>query len=258
MKLLSSLFVTRALFYHNKPFSFICLAILITCQVAEVKAATMNVIASAINWHTTGLYSSNDGALVTTGLVKVGFFPQSSFYDIQSVINNWSSSTTALEKYNSLNSLFIPIGTEISPPPLGGTYGGTGNGLYSTPGTGWNFSSTGGIFGIARVIDIALVPQGTQIYQWAFNNFDFTFDSADAPTEWALVTNRAPYGWTSPAVSGTLSTTLSNVTTQDDVLLGLDNGNNVKMTPISAPEPSSLSLLAIAGAVMALSRRKRI
>jgi hypothetical protein len=256
MKHLSSLFVTRALFYHNKPFSFICLAIILTaCQVGKVAAATVTVAAVANN-SSTGQYISNDGNLVTTGLVKVGFFRQSSFYDIQSVINNWSSSTTALEKYNSLNSLFTPIGTEISPPPTGGTYGGSTTGLYSTPYGGWIFSSTGRIAGAASYIDLALVPQGSQIYQWAFNNFDFTFDSADAPTEWALVTSRDPYGWMIPGIGG-LSTVLSRVTTQDDVLLGSDNGNNVNMTPISAPEPSSLSLLALGGVLVALGRRKR-
>jgi hypothetical protein len=253
---------TKALFYHNKPFGFICLTIILTaCQVGKVAAATAIVGAVAIN-SSTGQYYSNDGNLVTTGLIKVGFFRQSSFYDIQSVINNWSSSTTAFEKYNSLNSLFTPIGTEISPPTSGGTYGGSTTGLYSTPDAGWNFSSTGRIAGTASYIDLALVPQGSQIYQWAFNNFDFTFDSADAPTEWALVTNRDPLGfpaWTMPGM-GVLIMVLNRVSPQDDILLGSDNGNNVNMTPISAinvPEPSSLSLLALGGVVVALGRRRK-
>jgi hypothetical protein len=256
----------RALFRHNKPFSVICLTIILTaCQFGKVDAATVNVVAVANN-SATGLYISNDGNFVTSGLVKVGFFRQSSFYDIQSVINSWSSSTTALEKYNSLNSLFTPIGTAINPQSSGGTYGGTTTGLYSTPNAGWNFSLTGGISGNATYVDLALVPQGSQIYQWAFNNFDFTFNSANAPTEWALVTHRDPFGgsgypltWTVPG-SGSMIMVLNRVMTQEDILLGSDNydNNNVNMTPISAPEPSSLSLFALAGVVVAFVRRKRV
>jgi len=252
MNHLANLFVTRASFYHNKPLGFICLAIFLTaCQVGKVSAATVSV--GAVSFPSSGLYLSDQGSLTTTGLVKVGFFRQSSFYDIQSVINNWSSSTTALDKYNSLNSLFTPIGTEINPPSAW-TYGGSTTGLYSVPGAGWNFSSTGRIAGTATYVDLALVPVDTQLYVWAFNNFDFTFSSDDAPTQWALVTNRLTSAWTIP--NSGAKALIANVTTQDDILLGSDNGNNVNMTPISAPEPSSLSLLALGGVAVALRRRR--
>lgn len=216
--------------------------------------ATVNIGAVA-NSTTTGQFLSISGTTVTTGLIRVGFFSGKSFADIQTVISGWSGSTTALDAYNSLNSLFTAVGTVVNPPSTGGTLGGSTTGLYSTAGSGWNFSSSGNVSGTANYVDLALAPQNTQIYIWAFNNSDFSFSSASAPTQWALVTDRNATGgtWTVPG-SGALSAVLNSVTTQNDILLGLDNGNNVNMVAV-IPEPSTFSLLAV-GLLCANTLRK--
>jgi len=221
-----------------------------------LQAATVNVGTVATS-STTGQYLSSAGALVTTGFVRVGFFNKT-FAELQTTISGWSGSTTGLDAYNSLNNSFTAIGTVINPSSGGGTLGGSTTGLYQAAGAGWNFSSGGAVSGTANFVDLALAAQGTQIYVWAFNNSDLTFASGAAPTQWALVTDRNATGgtWTMPG-SGTLSTLLSAVSTQSDVLLGTDNGNNVNMAAI-IPEPSSASLLAIgvAGLVALRARRK--
>lgn len=218
-------------------------------------AATVNIGVVA-NSATTGQYLSLTGTTVNSGLIRVGFFSGKSFADIQTVINGWSGSTTALAAYTSLNSLFTAVGTVVSPSSSGGTYGGSPTGLYSTAGSGWNFSSSGNVSGTASYVDLALAPQNTQIYVWAFNNTDFTFSSASAPTQWALVTDRNPTGgtWTIPG-SGALSAVLNSVSTQSDILLGTDNGNNVNMVSV-IPEPSAFSLLAISFICANALRRK--
>jgi hypothetical protein len=221
-----------------------------------LQAATVNIGTVATS-STTGQYLSSAGALVTTGFVRVGFFSKT-FAELQTTISGWSGSTTGLDAYNSLNSSFTAIGTVINPSSSGGSLGGSTTGLYQTAGAGWNFTSAGAVSGTANFVDLALTGQGTQIYVWAFNNSDLTFASGAAPTQWALVTDRNATGgtWTTPG-SGTLSTLLSAVSTQSDVLLGTDNGNNVNMAAI-IPEPSSASLLAIgvAGLVALRARRK--
>jgi len=221
-----------------------------------LQAATVNVGTVATS-STTGQYLTSTGAINTAGFVRVGFFDKS-FAELQTTISGWSGSTTALAAYTSLNNSFTAIGTVIAPASTGGSLGGSTTGLYQTAGAGWNFSSAGAVSGTANFVDLALAPQGTQIYVWAFNNSDLTFASGTAPTQWALVTDRNATGgtWTMPG-SGTLSTLLSAVSTQSDVLLGTDNGNNVNMAAI-IPEPSSASLLAIgvAGLVALRARRK--
>ena len=221
-----------------------------------LQAATVNVgtVASSSG---TGQYLTSTGAINTGGFVRVGFFNKT-FVELQTTISGWSGSTTALAAYQSLNNSFTAIGTVINPSSLGGTLGGSTTGLYQTAGAGWNFSSGGAVSGTASFVDLALAPQGTQIYVWAFNNSDLTFASGASPTQWALVTDRNVTGgtWTMPG-SGTLSTLLSAVSSQSDVLLGTDSGNNVLMANV-IPEPSSASLLAlgVAGLVALRARRK--
>ena len=139
--------------------------------------------------------------------------------------------------------------------------GGSTTGLYSTAGSGWNFSSSGGVSGTANYVDLALAPQGTQIYVWAFNNTDFTFSGSNAPTQWALVTDRdntttgQTGTWVLPG-SGALSCVVNNITTTSDVLLGTDNGLNINMVAV-IPEPVTMNLLMLGGMTILASRRKR-
>jgi hypothetical protein len=222
---------------------------------ALLQAATVNV-GTVASSSTTGQYLTSTGALNTTGFVRVGFFNKT-FAELQTTISGWSGSTTALAAYESLNNSFTAIGTVIN-PAASGTLGGTTTGLYTAAGANWNFSSGGAVSGTANLVDLALAPQGSQIYVWAFNNTDLSFVSAAAPTQWALVTDRNATGgtWTLPG-SGALSTLLSAVSSQSDVLLGTDSGNNVLMANV-IPEPSSASLLAlgVAGLVALRARRK--
>jgi hypothetical protein len=106
-------------------------------------------------------------------------------------------------------------------------------------------------------VDLALAPQGTQIYVWALNNTDFSFVSSAAPTQWALVTDRNATGgtWVLPG-SGALSAVLNSVSAQSDVLLGTDNSNNINMVAV-IPEPATMNLLILGGMTILASRRKR-
>jgi len=235
-------------------------AILLFVGQEALFSATVNVGAVG-NSSATGQYLSVTGTTVTTGLIKVGFFSGKSFADIQTVINGWNSSTTQKSAYDSLNNLFTQIGAVINPSSSGGTLGGTTTGLYSTPGSGWNFSSAGAVSGTANYVDLALAPQGTQIYVWAFNNTDFTFSGSNAPTQWALVTDRdntttgQTGTWVLPG-SGALSCVVNNITTSSDVLLGTDNGVNINMVAV-IPEPATMNLLILGGMTILASRRKR-
>lgn len=232
-------------------------AILLLVGQEALFSATVNVGAVA-NSTATGQYLSVAGTSVTTGLIKVGFFGTKTFADLQAIINGWTGSTTSLEAYNSLNTLFTQIGTTINPSSSGGTLGGSTTGLYSTPGSGWNFSSSGNVSGTANYVDLALAPQNTQIYVWAFNNTDFTFSSGNAPTQWSLVTDRNATGgtWIVPG-SGALSMVCNTVTSQGDVLLGTDNSNNINMTLMPIPEPMTINLLITGILTVLASRRKR-
>ena len=232
--------------------------ILLAVAQHSLFSATVNVGAVA-NSTSTGQYLSVSGTSVTTGLIKVGFFGTKTFSDLQAVINGWTGSTTALDAYNSLNTLFTQIGTTINPSSSGGTLGGSTTGLYASAGAGWNFSSSGFVSGTANYVDLALAPQNTQIYIWAFNNTDFTFSSASAPTQWSLVTDRNATGgtWVIPG-SGALSMVCNTVTSQSDVLLGTDNGNNINMTLMPIPEPMTANLV-VAGLLTTIAfRRKRV
>ena len=221
----------------------------------QSQAATVNVGAVASS-SSTGQFLSTSGGLNTVGLIKVGFFSGRTSTDLASIVSGWTGSTTAYQRYNSLNSLFTQIGTAVSPATTGGTVGGSTTGLYNAAGAGWNFSSLGAAAGTASYVDLALVPQNSQMYIWAFNNSDFGSSSFN-PTQWALVTNLSgTSNWVMPG-SGTLSMQLLNVTRGADVILGTDAAANVNMVAI-IPEPSSASLLAlgVAGLVALRIRRK--
>jgi len=186
----------------------------------------------------------------------VGFFSGKTSTDLASIVSGWTDSTTAYQRYNSLNSLFTQVGNIVNPSTGGGTVGGTTTGLYNTAGAGWNFSPTGGISGTASYVDLALVPQSTQMYVWAFNNSDFGSSSFN-PTQWALVTNQSgTANWVMPG-SGALSMVLSSVNRTADVILGADAAANINMVAV-IPEPSSASLLVLgmAGLVALRVRRK--
>jgi len=221
----------------------------------QSQAATVNVGFVANN-ASAGQFSTSTGAINTVGLIKVGFFSGKTSTDLASIVSGWTGATTAYQRYNSLNSLFTQVGNIVNPSSSGGTVGGSTFGLYNTAGSGWNFSPTGGISGTATYVDLALVPQSTQMYVWAFNNSDFGSSSFN-PTQWALVTNQSgTANWVIPS-SGALSMVLSSVTRSTDVILGTDATANINMVAI-IPEPSSASLLAIgvAGLVALRVRRK--
>jgi hypothetical protein len=239
----------------NKNIIKIAMLLIGALIVNQSQAATVNVGAVATTT-TTGQFLSTTGAINTTGLIKVGFFSGKTSADLTSIASGWTGSTTAYQRYDSLNSLFTQIGTVVAPLSAGGSLGGSTTGLYNAAGAGWNFSSSGAVAGTANYVDLALVPQNTQMYIWAFNNSDFT-SSAFNPTQWALVTNLSgTSNWSIPG-SGTLSLQLASVTRSADVILGTDVGASINMVAI-IPEPSSASLLAlgVAGLVALRARRK--
>jgi len=223
--------------------------------LSQGQAATVNIGVVANNAGV-GQFSTSAGSINTVGLIKVGYFSGKTSTALASIVSGWTDSTTAYQRYNSLNSLFTQIGNVVNPATAGGTVGGSTTGLYSAASAGWNFSPTGGISGTASYVDLALVPQSTQMYVWAFNNSDFGSSSFN-PTQWALVTNQSgTANWVVPG-SGALSMVLSSVSRSTDVILGTDATANIKMVAI-IPEPSSASLLAlgVAGLVALRARRK--
>ena len=238
----------------NKNMIKVAMLFMAVLILNQSQAATVNIGVVANNAGV-GQFSTSAGAINTVGLIKVGYFSGKTSADLASIVSGWTGSTTAYQRYNSLNSLFTQVGNVVN-PATSGTLGGSVAGLYSAAGTGWNFSTTGGISGTANYVDLALVPQNTQMYVWAFNNSDFGSSSFN-PTQWALVTNQSgTTNWVVPG-SGALSMVLSSVTRSTDVILGTDAAANVNMVAI-IPEPSSASLLAlgVAGLVALRIRRK--
>lgn len=231
---------------------------------AVSQAATVNVGAVA-NSATTGQFLSllPDGvttATTTTGLLKVGFFDITTS-DLQSIVAGWSSSApgSKFAAYNLLNSHFTQIGTAVAPATTGGTLGGSSTGLYNTAGSGWNFSSAGNVSGTANYVDLALAPQNTQMYMWAFNGSDFSSGGFNS-TQWALVTHYATGQWKLPG-SGTLSMVLNTVgasgsSASADIVLGTDNGNSLNMVAI-VPEPSTSALMMFGSVGLLALRRLR-
>ena len=229
--------------------------------VSWTQGATVNVGAVA-NSSTTGQFLTvlPDGTTTTTtttGLLKVGFFDISTTA-LQNLVASWTP-TTRYDAYSLLNSHFTQIGTTIAPSSSGGTLGGSSTGLYSTAGAGWNFSSSGNVSGTANYVDLALAPQNTQMYMWAFNGSDFTSGGFDS-TQWALVTHYGTGQWKLPG-SGTLSLVLNTVgasgsSASADVVLGTDNGASMNLVAI-VPEPSTGALMIIGAVGLAAVRRLR-
>ena len=233
---------------------------LMVAYSASVQAATVNVGAVA-NSTTTGQFLTvlpgGGTSITTTGQIKVGFFDLTTSA-LQSLVNSWNP-TSQYDAYTLLNSHFTQIGTVINPSSSGGTLGGTTTGLYSTAGSGWNFSSSGNVSGTANYVDLALAPQNTQMYIWAFNGSDFTSGGFNS-TQWALVTHYATGQWKLPG-SGALSMVLNTVgtsgsTASADIVLGVDNGANVNMVDV-VPEPSTGALMMIGAVGLVAMRRLR-
>jgi len=233
---------------------------LVAAYSASVQAATVNVGAVA-NSTATGQFLTvlpgGGTSITTTGQIKVGFFDITTT-DLQTLVNSWSP-TSSYNAYSLLNSHFTQIGTVINPSSSGGTLGGTLAGLYTTAGSGWNFSSSGNVSGTANYVDLALAPQNTQMYIWAFNGSDFTSGGFNS-TQWALVTHYATGQWKLPG-SGALSMVLNTVgasgsSASADVVLGVDNGNNVNMVDL-VPEPSTGALMMIGAFGLLAMRRLR-
>ena len=233
---------------------------LVAAYSAAVQAATVNVGAVA-NSSATGQFLTvlpgGGTSITTTGQIKVGFFDITTT-DLQTLVNSWSP-TSSYNAYSLLNSHFTQIGTVINPSSSGGTLGGTLAGLYTTAGSGWNFSSSGNVSGTANYVDLALAPQNTQMYIWAFNGSDFTSGGFNS-TQWALVTHYATGQWKLPG-SGALSMVLKTVgasgsSASADVVLGVDNGNNVNMVDL-VPEPSTGALMMVGAFGLLAMRRLR-
>jgi len=221
----------------------------------QVQSATVNVGAVA-NSTITGQFLSANKATNTVGLIKVGFFSTKTSADLATIVGGWGDNPaiTAYQRYDDLNKLFTQIGTTVNPSTAGGTLGGSSGGLYNTAGSGWNFSSSGNVSGTANYVDLALAPQNTVMYIWAFNNTDFGSSTFNI-TEWALVTNQSGTStWKIPG-SGTLSLQLANVIQGTDAILGTDLGASFQMVAV-VPEPSIIQMLAI-GLVGVFSLRQK-
>lgn len=227
---------------------------------ASSQAATVNVGAVA-NSSTTGQFLTvlpgGSTTITTSGQIKVGFFDISTSA-LQNLVSTWNPTST-YDAYSLLNARFTQIGTVVNPPSSGGTLGGSSTGLYSTAGAGWNFSSGGNVSGTANYVDLALAPQNTQMYIWAFNGSDFSSSGFNS-TQWALVTHYATGQWKLPG-SGALSMVLNTVgssgsSASADIVLGDDNGANVNMVAI-VPEPSTGALMMIGAVGLVALRRLR-
>lgn len=219
------------------------LLIAVLATLSSLQAATINIgsVASSSN---TGFYVLEDGALNTTGKIRVGTFSKTQA-ELTSIIGAWGADKSpSLLKYNELNSYFNEVG-------IGGTRGSTV--------AGWSFNGSGAVAGTSNAVDTTIVPSGSQLYVWAFTISSFT--SADfTPTsalQWALVTDSVD--WLAPS-TGTKSLNLGQIDAAG-VLIGTDNGtgtglNNVNMVA-AVPEPSTGSLMLIGAAGLVALRRLR-
>lgn len=212
-------------------------------MVAGLQAATIN-IGSVASSSATGFYVLENGALNTTGKIRVGTFSKTQA-ELTSIIGAWGADKSpSLLKYNELNSYFNEVG-------IGGTRG--------TAVAGWSFNGSGAVAGTSNSVDTTIVPVGSQLYVWAFTISSFT--SADftpsSSLQWALVTDAVD--WLAPS-TGTKSLNLGQIDAAG-VLIGTDNGsgtgfNNVNMVA-AVPEPSTGALMMIGAAGLVALRRLR-
>ena len=138
------------------PIILTAIGLLLVSQGARA-TGTYNVGAVAANTNT-GLYLAPDGSLLTNGEILVGAFTITTS-QIESIITGWGSSLPTYERFSTLYSDFIEVGT-------GGSNG--------TVVSGWNFNTNGAVAGTSSNVSTAVIPSGSDLYVWAINTTNLT------------------------------------------------------------------------------------
>jgi len=213
------------------PIILTAIGLLLVSQGARA-TGTYNVGAVAANTNT-GLYLAPDGSLLTNGEILVGAFTITTS-QIESIITGWGSSLPTYERFSTLYSDFIEVGT-------GGSNG--------TVVSGWNFNTNGAVAGTSSNVSTAVIPSGSDLYVWAINTTNLTSGGFTAGTEWSLVTATS---WIAPSPLSTVSLNLANVTT-NGILIGRPAGINSSINLV--PEPSCIGFLIFGCSLLLLRWR---
>ena len=208
----------------------------------------------------TGFVKSSSGEQITEGGVSLGYFTGNSpiWSDAPNAGNAWNWLRS--NGYVDLRSIPDSI---LDPSP---DYSFSSNPADSP----YPLRPISAIdFFVAPPLSI-LVPS-TQLYVVAFNqgNWDETTNRMDSAsfggTEWGVFSKindiNPSYNWYSPTIEGALKSLITNNLENGDVPLGSLSPNystDKTLLLAPAPEPSSPSLLALGGVVVALRKRKRV
>jgi hypothetical protein len=184
-------------------------------------------------------YTTSTGGILTTGsVIRVGYF------DVSSPGSLLTLQTS--NDYSAINSLFRPLGENISNAGWINTVGSLTNYLVVndlfTPGA--VFDQIVGInVGNLSPSNSNYIAPGSDLSVWVFNS-----STPQSATEWGIFS--ASTGWELPndLASQTLSTFEVNT-----VYRGLNTGTQLQLSPV--PEPSGLLLLL--GTSGLLFRRRR-
>lgn len=215
-------------------FLYSLLSFILLCSLPAVAAVSITV-----NSNAGSPYTDSMGNLLSTGsVIRVGYF------DISSPASLLTLQTS--NDYSAINSLFRPLGENIS-----------GAGWINTVGSLTNYLVVNDMFApgavFDQIVDINVgnlspsdaryIAPGSDLSVWVFNS-----STPQSATEWGIFSASA--GWELPndLASQTLSTFEVNT-----VYRGMNTGSQLQLSPV--PEPSGLLLLL--GTSGLLLRRRR-
>lgn len=213
-------------------FPILSLALLTSLPVAASVSITVNTNGGSP-------YTHSNGSLLNSGsVIRVGYF------DISSPGSLLMLQTS--NDYSAINSLFRPLGENISNAGWINTVGSLTNYLVVN-----NMFAPGAVFDQIVGINVGSLSPSNPNYiaptsdlsVWVFNSA-----TPQSASEWGIFS--ASTGWEMPNDLG--SSTLSTFEV-DTVIRGVNTGSQLQLSPV--PEPSGLLLLFTSVCVFARRRR---